>query len=279
MKLPAISNQHRLFSILALDDILDLSKILSLDLSLNDNLVFLEKILISLLELSQEVSGVVIDPIYSLPLINYKAKNVGILLRLEQHQVFSNEEIPKLFPNFSLLEIKNNYALVKLALNYQAHEEQALAKKQLLAEIRDYSQNLQIDFLLKLNNNFDNKELLLNSLQDLRSFADILVLEGIWDPLLAATVTSELDVPWLLSADNQEKLTYNQFKENFRVAMENGAKGFYLGNFLWQDLAQYRQPNQDFDWTGMQNFIRTTLRDRLIELNRIAEELAHCSFG
>ncbi len=273
MQLPAISNQRQLFGILALDDALSLSEVLSLDLSLTDNLSFLEQVLLLLMELSKEVTGIVVDPIYSLALLSSKPKNVGALIRLEQHQLIEAQDIPQLFPNFSLLEIQNNYALAKLSLNYQSHEEQAMVKKQLLAEIRDYSQSLKIDFLLKLQTNFDNEEILLNSIQELHPFVDVLVLEGVAQPLLAATISSELDIPWLLSADNQKNLSYEKFKDNFRIAMENGAKGFYLGNFLWRELAQYRQNDQEFNWSAMQNFVRTTLRDRLIELNRIAEEL------
>jgi tagatose-1,6-bisphosphate aldolase len=273
MQLPAISRQRQVFSILALDDIADLSKILSLDLSLNDNLLFLTQLLHLLLELSEEASGVVFDPIYSLPLMSYKASNTGVLIRLEQHQQYDAQLIPQLFPNFSLLEIKNNYALAKLAMDYQAHEEQALIKKQLLAEIKDYSRSLEIDFLLRLRTDVNNQEIFLSSIQELQAFADILVLENISDPLLAATISSELDIPWLMTADEQEQLSYSQFKNNFRVAMENGAKGFYLGNFLWKELAKFRQDDQEFDWPALQNFVRTDLRDRLIELNRIAEEL------
>lgn len=272
MQLPAISRQRRLFSILALDDIAELSQILSLDLSLQDNLFFLSKLLYLLVELSQEVSGLVVDPIYSLPMINHKAKNTGVLIRLEQHQYPVTQAIPQLFPNFSLLEVKNNYALVKLAIDYQAHEEQALTKKQLLAEIRDYSQSLKIDFLLKLDANFDNQDILLSTVQEVQSFADVLVLKDIDDPLLAATISSELDIPWLLSADPQST-SYDQFKNHYRVAVENGAKGFYLGNFLWQSLAQFRQENQEFDWLALENCVRTNLRDQIIELNRITEEL------
>lgn len=272
MQLPAISRQRRLFSILALDDIAELSQILSLDLSLQDNLFFLSKLLYLLVELSQEVSGLVVDPIYSLPMINHKAKNTGVLIRLEQHQYPVTQAIPQLFPNFSLLEVKNNYALVKLAIDYQAHEEQALTKKQLLAEIRDYSQSLKIDFLLKLDANFDNQDILLSTVQEIQSFADVLVLKDINDPLLAATISSELDIPWLLSADPQST-SYDQFKNHYRVAVENGAKGFYLGNFLWQSLAQFRQENQEFDWLALENCVRTNLRDQIIELNRITEEL------
>ena len=274
MQLPAISRQRQLFSILALDDIIDLAGILSLDLALDDNLHFLTQVLHLLLELSQEASAVVFDPIYSLPLIAQKAKHTGALIRLEQHQQVEAQVIPQLFPNFSLIEIKNNYALAKLALSYQAHEAQALVKKQLLAEIRDYSQSLKIDFLLKLEADYDNQEVFLSTIQEVQPFTDILVLEGINDPLLAATVSSEVDIPWLLSADHQQSLSYAQFKNSFRIAMENGARGFYLGNFLWRELARFRQDNQEFDWPALQNFVRTNVRDQIIELNRIADELA-----
>lgn len=277
MQLPAIARERDLFSILALDEINELSQSLSLDLSLADNVDFLQRVLTLLFELTPEASGLVLDPVYTLPLLP-AAKDLnsraGILLRLAQHQAVAPEQVPALFPNFSLYEVKNNYALAKLTLSYQAHEEQALAKKQLLAEIKDYCQTLGLSFLLKLAIPSDNEELLLSSIQEVRNLADILVLSNIKDPLMAATITSELDVPWLLSADSSSQLDYEQFKEQLRVAMENGARGYYLGNFLWKELANCRSAEQSFVWPEIEKLVRFTLRDHLIELNRIVGEAA-----
>jgi len=277
MNLSAIKQERNTFSLLAFDEISELSQSLNLDLNLSDHLEFLERILRLLFELSPEASALVLDPIYTLallPSLGQLNARCGILLRLEQHLAFNAEQIPSLFPNFSLYEVKNNYALAKLNLDYQANESQALVKKQFLAEIKDYCQTLGIDFLLKLNVPTDNDDLLLASIQELRSLADILVLTNIKDPLMAATITSELDIPWLVGADNQQDFNYDDFKDQLRLCLDNGARGYYLGNAFWQILGEGRTEEQSFAWPAIEKLVRLTLRDRLIELNRIVSEAA-----
>jgi hypothetical protein len=56
------------------------------------------------------------------------------------------------------------------------------------------------------------------------------------------------------------------------MAMENGAKGYCLGEVLWKELATYRHSDQSLDLEGINKYIATVVRDRLIELNRIASE-------
>jgi len=274
MQLPAISTEKNLFSLLAIDEVRVLSDLLNLDLSLADNNEFLMQILSLLMELLPEASGLVMDPIYGLPLLSKKSAKAGVLLRLSQDQSVEADNLPQLFPNFSLQEVKNNYALAKLELFYDLHSDNALEKKQLLAEIKDYCQTLGIDFLLKLKlPDAENDDSLLATLQELRNLADIFVLSEINNPLSAATITSELDVPWLLTTTD-DKQAYDDFKDQLRTAVENGARGYYLGNFLWQDLVECRLKEQSFDWPAMEKLVRGKLRDHLIELNRIIAETA-----
>lgn len=275
------------FAILELDNNRDLAQSLGLDLSLSDNVELLDQINQQLLLLSKEVTGVIFDPIYTFKFLTQKAGAAGALIRLEQDKENMPNSMPLLFPNFSLEEISNNYALAKLELNYHPQENKAIEKKQLLSEIREYSKVLKIDFLLKLKiydpNQFATKEKQdgnrtafnlendqLNAIQELRSLADILVIQNPADPLAMATIISELDMPCLVMADEQD--TYEQFKEKFRMAMENGAKGYCLGQVLWKELSTYRSEDQSLDLEGLQKYLNTTVRDRLIELNRIASE-------
>ncbi|MBU1033495.1 hypothetical protein KKI22_00910 [Patescibacteria group bacterium] len=275
------------FAILELDNNRDLAQSLGLDLSLSDNVELLDQINQQLLLLSKEVTGVIFDPIYTFKFLTQKAGAAGALIRLEQDKENMPNSMPLLFPNFSLEEISNNYALAKLELNYHPQENKAIEKKQLLSEIREYSKVLKIDFLLKLKiydpNQFATKEEQagnkivfnlendqLSAIQELRSLADILVIQNPSDPLAMATIISELDIPCLVMADEQD--TYDQFKEKFRMAMENGAKGYCIGQILWKELSAYRSDNQSLDLEGLQKYLNTTVRDRLIELNRIASE-------
>lgn len=284
MRVNHLLNSAGFIAILELDNNRQLAESLGLDLTLSNNMDLLDEINSQILKLSKEVSGVIFDPIYSFKFIDQKAESASVLIRLEQDKENLPYNSPPLFPNFSLEEISNNYALAKLELNYHPREQKVIEKKQLLAEISEYSKILNIDFLLKLKIydpkefdlqksadftfNFDNDQL--SAIQELRSFAGILVIQNPSDPLAMATIISELDIPCLVMAD--EKENYEQFKEKFRMAMENGARGYCLSQILWQEIGTYRSENQSLDLEGIQKYLSTTVRDRLIELNRIASE-------
>lgn len=275
------------FAILELDENRVLAEMLGLDLSLPDNLELLDEINLQLLTLSKEVTGVIFDPIYTFKFLAKKNQQAAALIRLEQDKENLADSMPLLFPNFSLEEISNNYALAKLELNYHPKEAKAIEKKQLLAEIREYSKVLNIDFLLKLKIYDPNQFLLkeeqkkdkilfsfeedqLFAVQELRSLSDILVIQNPSNPLAMATIASETDKPCLIMAEEQD--SYETFKENFRMAMENGAKGYCLGRVLWKEIANYRREDQTLNLEEISKYVSTTVRDRLMELNRIASE-------
>lgn len=284
MRVASLLNSAGFISILELDNNRHLAESLGLDLTLQDNIQLLDEINGYILQLSKEVTGVIYDPIYTFKFLSQNNKKTSALIRLEQDKETLPDSLPLLFPNFSLEEISNNYALAKLELNYHPKEQKALEKKQLLAEIREYSKILNMDVLLKLNIydpnqllvekdkqvkfSFDDDQLL--AIQELRSFSDVLVIQNPSDPLAMATIISELDIPCLIMANKEDR--YEQFKDKFRMAMENGAKGYCLSRVLWQELSSYRQENQSLDLPNIQKYFNTTVRDRLIELNRIASE-------
>ena len=284
MRVASLLNSAGFISILELDNNRHLAKSLGLDLTLQDNIQLLDEINGYILQLSKEVTGVIYDPIYTFKFLSQNNKKASTLIRLEQDKETLPDSLPLLFPNFSLEEISNNYALAKLELNYHPKEQKALEKKQLLAEIREYSKILKMDILLKLNIydpnqllvekdkqvkfSFDDDQLL--AIQELRSFSDVLVIQNPSDPLAMATIISELDIPCLIMANKEDR--YEQFKDKFRMAMENGAKGYCLSQVLWQELSTYRGENQSLDLPNIQKYFNTTVRDRLIELNRIASE-------
>lgn len=290
MRTAHLTNPHGLLAIIELDNNVQLAELLGLDLSLADNVQILEQIHTYLAALHTQATGVILDPIYSFHLLGSGQLQKGVCLRLEQDRPLVDDGMPSLFPNFSLEEVKNNYALVKLALTYHPQESQAIAKKQLLSEISSYSKSLGIDFLLKLRvpvlsvseendesgeagapvQVSDHATQQLEAVQELRALANILVLDCPSDPLAVATISSELDIPWLVTAD--ATTSYEDFKARFRMAMENGASGYCLGNLLFQELAQFRATDQSIDLIALKNHVDTVLRDRLIELNRIASE-------
>jgi tagatose-1,6-bisphosphate aldolase len=227
---------------------------------------------------AQHLSGLVVDPIYSFSLINHGGA-AGLLTRVTT----LNEEVdplvvPTLIPDYGLEELSENYSLAKLELYYHPQEEKALQKKQLLAEIHDYCDYLDIHLLLKLiiytpakveftQEQFQQDQL--QAVQELSNLTDLIALQYPLTPLATATITAELDTPWILM---NQKQNYEEFKQILRASLENGAVGFIAGQSLWSELANYKQSDHSPDLAKIKEFVETTFQDRLIELMRIVKE-------
>lgn len=291
MRVPALTSSSGHIGLLQFDQSRKLADFLSLDVSLLNNVEVLHRVNQLLVQyLTPEATGIIIDPIYTFDALAKKTATAAALIRLEQNKDFLPTVLPELLPNFSLEEVKNNYALAKLELSYHPQEEKALEKKQLLAEIQDYTRILGIDFFLDLKVfnpdlyqtkieqakkqapvlEFSFQDAQLAAIQELRNYVDIIGLEYPGDPLSAATLSTQLDVPWLLTAAPAE--SYADFKERFREVMENGAHGYCLGPTLWQEIGQWHLADQSIDWPALEKYIQGTVRDRVMELNRIASE-------
>ncbi len=283
MHIPALKNKNGVFVLLELDNSLKISSLLELDLKLADNKLLLTELNKQLLlSLSPNASGVVMDPTHTLALISKKANSAGLALRLETIQEETDPlAVPNLIPDWGVELVKQNYGVAKLELYYHPNEEQALKKKQLVAELFDFCQYEHIDFLLKLvvytpaDEEFSSlsfQEAQLQSIEEFRSSCNLMALQHPLDALSAATVTSELDIPWVVSLTAAD---YQMNKDNLRICLENGAKGFMAGEILWQGLNEQRTKNQALDLNALFAYIQTTTRDRFLELERISnEELA-----
>jgi tagatose-1,6-bisphosphate aldolase len=107
--------------------------------------------------------------------------------------------------------------------------------------------------------------------QELRGFADLLALDYPGSALAAASITAELDKPWIVSSRDQN---YGQFKEELRDSLASGARGFLIGRSLWNEMGKLRREDQSPDFDHIPEYIQTTVRDRVIELTRIIDETA-----
>jgi len=279
MKLSALKQETGSLGIVSLDEIYLLADLLGLSLQESFHEQLLIEILKQLVKVhSRQAAGIILDPIYSLPLLEEGTELAGALVRLEQVQAPDPLTVPKFIPNWGIESIRNMYGLAKLELYYHPTEEKALQKKQLIAEIFDFCQYEEIDFLLKLviynpaGNKFKTaefQEAQLETVSELQRFASVLALQYPQDPLAAATLTSNLDIPWMVSDDGEN---YEQFKNNLRVGLENGAVGFLVGKILWQEIGQMRLEDQSPDIKAIEKFVQTVNKDRIIELMRIVKE-------
>lgn len=231
--------------------------------------------------LADSISGLIVDPLYGFELSllgkNEAKHAVGIAWRLmEENQP---TQVPNTLKGWGVEETKNAYGLAYLDLNYNPSEPQALVKKQLLFEVADYCRMEGIDLVLDLTiTNSDGSrvhpeelaEIQLESLQELREAPQLFVLDYPGSVLSAATVTTELDVPWLLTPRDQE---YGVFKSQLRDVLESGAKGFVAGWQMYGEIVSKRNPDMTPQWDEIEQLVKTTVRDRYLELARICEEV------
>jgi len=277
VKVTALQRQG--IGLLALDEAYQFAEELGLTMNEPSNVENFNALLVRFLILYTEyTTGVVLDPTYSLPFLSYKHKNSGLVIRLEQDREQDPLSVPRFIPQWSIEDVRNNYGVAKLELFYHPAEEMANEKKKLVADLYDFCQYEGIDFLLKLviyhppGKTLDTtefQETQLEAVAELQRFASVLALQYPQDPLATATLTSTLDVPWLVSADG---FSYDQFKDVLRVSMENGAEGFLLGKTLWDELGSMRLEDQSPDFEQIEKFLKTTGKDRVIELMRIVNE-------
>jgi tagatose-1,6-bisphosphate aldolase len=279
MHLPALQSDSETFSILELDSGYQLATALGLDINVQGGADQLNAILKSLIaHLSSQPSAVVADPIFSFPLLMGDVEK-GLILRLDEtNKDIARESLPQLDPQWGVDEIANNYAVAKLELEYHPAEEAALNKKKLTAELFEYCQHVGIDLLLKLNiyaqpdetkDPVVLQETQFQALQELRDSCHLLSIQYPSNALAAATVTAELDHPWVVSLKSTD---HEQNKHQLRAALENGAQGYMIGNELWSEISSFRQEDESLDLSAIQRFIETIARDRMIELVRITNE-------
>lgn len=279
MHLPALQSDSKMYSILELDNSYQLIQKLGLNVSLQGGREQLDSILKSLIiNLASQPSAVVADPIFSFPLLMADIEQ-GLVLRLDEaNKEIISEALPQLDLNWGVDEIANNYAVAKLELWYHPIEAAALNKKRLVAELSEYCRHVGIDLLLKLNiyQQADEsqdpvvlQETQLQAIQELRDSCHLLAIDYPQDALAAATITAQLDHDWIVSLKDTD---HEQNKQQLRTALENGARGFMIGNSLWSEIESFRQQDQTLDLNEIQGFIETIVQDRIIELVRITNQ-------
>lgn len=281
MRLFNIQNNSGVFSLIDFSRIATLSKIIDLDIDHLEHKNILNFISSAIMTyLSPEVSGVIVDPELDFLNIIKKSNSTGLVMSLEKKSDSLNPlKIPMLADGWGVEQTKNNYAVAKLELYYHPQEPEAMKKKQFVAEIYDFCKYEGIDLILELmvyhtGSNTVTKEIMLETqlqaIEELSRNCDLISLEFLGDSLSAVTITASLDIPWIYNARD---VNYEEFKQNLRICMESGAKGFMAGDPIWsgQDVKESLSMHDDKE--KIIEFIKTKMRDRVIETTRIANEI------
>lgn len=226
-----------------------------------------------------EVTGIMLSPDFGWHVLHTKPAEVGVVFSLEQ----KTEEVdplanPRLSSAWTIEHIRNNYGMVKLELHYHPQEQNAVQKRKFVSELYEYAQYEGIDFILDLkvknhsefissSEDFQNAQIM--SIKYFRQMCDALFLELPGDALATATVTAELDMPWVLSATSYQ--TYQEYKEVVRMCIENGAKGAVINHSIIADIL-HDVPLTTENSVVIRKEMETVVRDRVIEIRRIIDE-------
>jgi tagatose-1,6-bisphosphate aldolase len=217
-------------------------------------------------------SGVLVDPIYGFESIEEKAPGCGLILPLEESgYTDKHDQLPKLIPDWGVHAIRENYAVAKLLLFFHPSEALAEQKKKLVMELYSSCQYENIAFMLEPilyfpeqhaapSNDDATFTLQLAMIQEFRGCCDLLKLEYPGSPLACATITAELDIPWILLSRG---MAFDSYVETLKVAMENGCAGFAAGRAVWQEIGQFQLKKGQPDLSAITTFLQTTATERL----------------
>lgn len=280
MQLSALQSENRRFTVLALDTGVRLIEKFDLPATAPETDETIKQVLSAFQQvLAPHVSAITIDPMYGFQLSRTKPTTAGLLFRLEKPTTQVDPlALPILIGNWGVGAVRQNYGAAKLELWYHPKEAAALEKKQLVAELYDYCQHEGIALLLKLivytpaDETFTVASFQTAQLEAAHEFAascSLMALQYPQDALAAATLTAELDVPWLLCSDDVE---YEAFKDILRTSIDNGASGYVVDEVLWREIFALQTADKAPDWPAITKFLQTTARDRAIELARIVAE-------
>lgn len=300
MQLSALSQPTGMLSIIELDGLVEFSDIFQLDLERAEDHKKIHQLLTEISGLLVQNGGqhapsaISLEPSFSFDayaqsLDEGRSKQEaeirsqpGLVLSLDTSVTKPTDPVllPELIPNWGVPEVRNNYGVAKLTLYYHPKEEIALKEKQFVAELHDYCRHEGIGLLLKLmmytpaEESFSTESFQADQLaavQEFRGFCDLLALQYPLDSLACATLTSELDIPWVVVGDGRE---YADFKDVVRDSIEAGAGGYMAGNVFWREASQFVSDDGQLIFPAISHFLQTTTRDRLLELTRIVNEFA-----
>ncbi len=273
MTLSALQSPSRKYTLLEFDSVFGLASAAGIEPTLPPSIEFNQFLRDAAAELFAHVSGVVLDAGYTYNALDQKTHG-GVLFSLEQKmEAVDPLSLPRLTEGWGVEYVRNNYGVAKLALYYHPTEELAFKKQQFVAEIADFCRYQGIDFVLQLfvfhplsepPEPTVLRETQLRSVHDFARSCDLLAIEYLGDPLSAATITADLDIPWILTSHS---LNYEATKTDLRAALESGAQGFMLGEVFWPVL-----PKDQAGVAQAKAAVQTTSRDRLMELARITNE-------
>jgi tagatose-1,6-bisphosphate aldolase len=283
MTLSTIQTPSGMFTIAPFDHRGSLAKLIGVDNSTDVGRATLAELKNYFMQVFSPIcSGVLVDSEYGFHSLDYKADHCGLILTLESSG-YTDEKtaVPTLLQNWGVEAIKNNYAVAKLLTYYHPQEANAEQKQKLVMELYASCKREEVPFLLEpvifpptgkgelSQAEFHDAQL--QTCQEFQPYCDILKIQYPGDALSCATITAELDIPWILLSRGMD---YAGFRDALRVSLENGAKGFAAGRSVWQEIGEMQLAQGGPDMAAIHDFLQTTATERMKELIALTEAAA-----
>jgi tagatose 1,6-diphosphate aldolase len=205
-----------------------------------------------------EVSGILIDPIYGKAVID-TTWPVSWMLSMEETGYRGEQQAREttILPNWSVAQAKAMGASsVKLLLYYDPDNRELAQKQRIVAErIAQDCLHEGLLFLLEPLSygvtGAQQQTRVLQTVEDLKDLAvDIFKLEYPGDAEACRLITDKLGVPWILLSAG---MPYDSYKEALQIACQHGASGLAVGRAVWQEFGQYQgvERQQYFQQTAL----------------------------
>lgn len=210
--------------------------------------------------------------------------NLGVIWTAEQTGYVDSPEgrDTVLYKEFDAMHEANNLkvASIKLLLYYNRHSTNAKKQLEVARHTMEESHKADLPLLIEpitypvTNKTYTKSEAILNAVEDLKEFADILKIEFPIDmdknnmqkslitaePLLKKINEMAAEKPWILLSRG---IDYSALKEAIKLSKRFGCRGYAVGRSIWQEVGNYKT------WEEKEKFIKTTAKQRMKELSDI----------
>lgn len=214
-----------------------------------------------------EVSGILVDPVYGGSLLNNKL-GCGWMLSMEKTGYRGSQEAreTEIIPGWSVAKAKAMGASgVKLLLYYDPANKELAVKQRMVAQgVAEECKREEMIFLLEPLSYTAKREggveAIVDELKDLE--VDVFKLEYPESPQECSRISQKLQVPWVLLSAGME---YGKYREALQIACQNGASGMAVGRAVWQEFGDYQGEERE-------KYLKETALPRMKELVAIVNQ-------
>ncbi|MFB6225671.1 MAG: 2-deoxy-5-keto-D-gluconate 6-phosphate aldolase domain-containing protein [Candidatus Paceibacteria bacterium] len=214
--------------------------------------------------------GILLDSDYGLPV--YDAHIAPFLLRIggTEYQQTENGEERTTVQKYSVASLKGKGAQgIKLLMYFNPYGFNTTTELATAKSIRDECHQEDLPFFLEIvtyGNDAPLSQQITDSLDLFIGYGatpDVWKLEYPGDPQTCGIITQKIaPTPWILLTRGT---SYEDFKDNLSVAMDEGCSGFLAGRAIWQEIDEYTKETR-------KEFLRETARPRFEKIKRLALE-------